>query len=466
MIDPLGIVTVTVAARGLKMATNAMRAIELELPEDDSVAWAEFTLWAPHSGPVEVLLVVRQTADFPLAVLRLMAEATERREEVAPNFSNAVVTRPDPVLLALPSVCIDEDFVDGESALSIRASVGSYSAEGTKKIPDKRKYVANLYRRIKGIRESLNAIRDTTARSEEALRMMTTLGCAVATDILPADVLALLWHNRDALDGLVIQTTGEFDLPWELVHLVPPDGESGDGAVRFLSRSGVTRWVYGTPHPTVLGVARGRARVVCPEYRLRHLQLTATIAEREMLEKGEMQATAIHPEDAASLGALIREGFDLLHFAGHGRWTSAAPSRQELLLADYDDGTPARDWCYSDDNLRADLPDLGLVAEETQGPFVFLNACDLGRTPSGERSLGGFPEAFLRGGIAAFVGCSWMVGDDPAEGFVRAFYSALLENRTVGEAAKVARAAAAESADLSDIAFVVFAHPKARLLVT
>jgi hypothetical protein len=455
------------------MAADAPRTVELRLPEsDDGVARHEFTLVAPEPGFGEVALVVRQGADLPFATLRLTAEAVvDAAAEAAPRMVKAAVVPLDRELLALPSLRVDEELVDGESTLSIRASINGDVAEGTMRLRDKAGYVSRLYRRIDGIRAQVGRIRDTRRRAAAALRQLSRLGRAVAADVLPRTVLDFLWEHRDELDGLIVQTTGEVDVPWEIVHLVPPVTGDRNGTADadadgwFLSRFGLTRWVYGTAHPTELRVATARAHVICPAYKLERFRLQATAEERRLLED-RLRASVIHPDDAAAVRAVVTDGYDLLHFAGHGHWATTAPPIQELLLSEFDDEVPGPDWRYSDQDLRADVPDLGTIADDAEGPLVFLNACDLGRLPSGDRSVGGFPEAFLRRGAAAFIGCSWSVGDDAAGSFVRAFYAALVTGETLAEATRDARAAAATDGDLSDLAFAVYAHPRARLHLT
>jgi len=48
-------------------------------------------------------------------------------------------------------------------------------------------------------------------------------------------------------------------------------------------------------------------------------------------------------------------------------------------------------------------------------------------------------EAFLRGGVASFVGTYWPVGDAAADLFARDFYSAILEGHSIGESLRTAR---------------------------
>jgi CHAT domain-containing protein len=46
----------------------------------------------------------------------------------------------------------------------------------------------------------------------------------------------------------------------------------------------------------------------------------------------------------------------------------------------------------------------------------------------------GLAEAFLRGGVANYVGTYWPVGDEAAECFAQTFYTDLLNKKPIGEA--------------------------------
>ena len=229
----------------------------------------------------------------------------------------------------------------------------------------------------------------------------------------------------------------------------------------------MTRWVYDTPHPIEIPVAMAERPGRLPRLRDRPPPAHAHRRGARAAREGARGAGRSSPTTPAGVSALMREGFDLLHFAGHGTLddgiSPAAGAAARRVRRRRDDaaagGTPMT-------TCATDRPDIGFADDDDVGPFVFLNACDLGRLPSGERSLGGFPEAFLRSGAGAFVGCSWAVGDDPAASFVRGLLRARCSTATsLGDATRTARAAAAESADLSDLAFAVYAHPRARLRI-
>ena len=468
-VDPARELTVTIALRGFRLLDETQSTIVTRLPaSSDDVAEHVFTIIAPLAGRGEVSLVVRQDTDLPLATLRLTTEIVPVGTpiELEPGEAAAEVIEPDPELVALPSIRIDESIVGTDSTLRIRVTAAGEARECTIHLADKAAFISRTYQRVAGIRSELTEIRDSGDRGRHGLRRLRVLGMGLARALFSPEVLELLWNAApDGLEGLIVQTAGELDVPWEVVHLVPPAGVEDDGRPRFLSAYGLTRWVYDTAHPIEFHVESGRVRYVCPEYAEQTLHLTHTAEERRFLEE-RFAATTVDPDDADGIAALMHDGFDLLHFAGHGRWNDASPQAQELLLAGFRAQEEVPRARYSDDELRHDLPDVGSADAAGAGPFVFLNACDIGRLPSGPASLGGFPEAFLRGGAAAFVGCSWAVGDDPAATFVEAFYRALAEDdATIADATRAARRAAREEADLSELAYAVYAHPRARMRI-
>jgi CHAT domain-containing protein len=97
----------------------------------------------------------------------------------------------------------------------------------------------------------------------------------------------------------------------------------------------------------------------------------------------------------------------------------------------------------------ADLAGLGSLPT-----LVFFNACESARVRSPRKvkpetrsrrfrdnleSGVGLAEAFMRGGIANFVGTYWPVGDQPAEAFARVFYREILRGRTISAALQAGR---------------------------
>jgi len=99
---------------------------------------------------------------------------------------------------------------------------------------------------------------------------------------------------------------------------------------------------------------------------------------------------------------------------------------------------------------------------EERTPLVFLNACETGDQGASLTDWGGWPRAFCETGAGAFIGTSWSVRERPATTFATAFYDAMLDGRTLAEAAGAARSAAKQLGDASWLAFVVYGHPMAR----
>lgn len=458
---------VSIVPRGFRVAGGGDRPLLVRLPSGDVDEYAvELVGAAPGRG--EVSVIVRGPVELPLATLRLRSQVVAAGDDLdAPAvLATAVITEPAGEIASLPTIRIDEAIIGDDSTLHLAVAVGGACRECTTRLDDKRAFIAETHRRIRGLRSELaEFFTDPALRGAEGTRKLRALGMGLFHTLFHPDVQRFVWEHRDELDDLIVQSSGELDIPWEIVHLAPPPGVPDDGELRFLSGFGVTRWVYDTAHPATLNISRPRVRCVCPEYRDERLHLTFTRDEGELLTE-LLDAAPVDPVDADGVTAIVHDGFDLLHFAGHGRWTDAVPPAQQLLLAAYRPESEPLGTSYSDRDLRRDLPEHE-VTDASTGPFVFLNACDLGRRlPTGPASLGGFAEAFLRGGAAAFVGCSWTVGDDPASRFVRAFYECLLDGTsTVAEAARAARLAAHDAADLSDLAYAVYANPHARVIV-
>jgi CHAT domain-containing protein len=143
--------------------------------------------------------------------------------------------------------------------------------------------------------------------------------------------------------------------------------------------------------------------------------------------------TAIRGADAtrARLLAEFRSGdYDAIHFAGHAWFDAAAPASSGILCA----------------GGRV-LSGADLAAMDSVPALVFFNACESGRLRATvnplrqlDRSVG-FAEAFLRGGVANFIGTWWPVSDAAASSFATALYRDLAKGESIGNALNGARAA-------------------------
>lgn len=151
----------------------------------------------------------------------------------------------------------------------------------------------------------------------------------------------------------------------------------------------------------------------------------------EGLAEAELTIIARGEATRARLLDAFRSGrFDAIHYAGHAYFDAAAPASSGILCA----------------GGRV-LSGADLAALESVPALVCFNACESGRVRGGlqlGRSLGrstGFAEAFLRGGVASFIGTWWPVSDAAAARFAASLYGALLAGSATGVAVQAARAA-------------------------
>jgi CHAT domain-containing protein len=143
--------------------------------------------------------------------------------------------------------------------------------------------------------------------------------------------------------------------------------------------------------------------------------------------------TAIRGADAtrARLLAEFRSGdYDAIHFAGHAWFDAAAPASSGILCA----------------GGRV-LSGADLASMDSVPALVFFNACESGRLRATvnplrqlDRSVG-FAEAFLRGGVANFIGTWWPVTDTAASAFATKLYRDLAKGESIGAALNAARGA-------------------------
>ncbi len=485
-----GFVTVD-QRRGAKRGTRSMRLPALGKPE----AHVGFRVRAARIGRGEVQVIVRQDDPQPLASLRLGSEIVSGDGVEPPALlgqltgdreEQQALVEPGARFLSDKVLVIDENVVGAVSRLTFELVLRD-ERQGCRVrhipevrmiheriIDDKPTMLKDLFTKIDKMWKDLHNVAPPIERSRQFLSRLQSVGDRLARDVLPEELRTYLEQRPDSFDELTIITSGETDIPWELVYIRERgrgDDTEGHG---FLGRAGLVRWLYNTRHPRRLTVRPGTARYLIPAYTDQNLKLVNAQNERDDLKP--FRATPITPPDGEELARLLNHGqIDLLHFAGHGRVDDAAdPPVQEMLLADYrppPQSTGGADahaagrtsMAFSLGELRASLPERPMVLPEP-GPFVVLNACRLGAAPSHRSEAGGFAEAFLRGGAGVFVGCLWSVGDEPARVFIRAFYAALANGMTIAKATVEARTVARRAGDHSWLAYTVYAHPDARFV--
>jgi len=129
---------------------------------------------------------------------------------------------------------------------------------------------------------------------------------------------------------------------------------------------------------------------------------------------------------------LLRDGrYDVVHFAGHGRYNRDEPEQSA--------------WQFSDGPLYAFELRHTLANAERTPWLMYGSACESGREAVEARrgsheGVYGMASAALAEGVAAYIAPLWKIPDIDATNLATAFYQALLLRRTsVGEALAVAR---------------------------
>lgn len=284
------------------------------------------------------------------------------------------------------------------------------------------------------------------------------MGSALFEQLFPDPLQRILWERRHEIDSIQVISTDPF-IPWELVHLKEP-GEAVPDETLFLAQMGLVRWLHGSWFPERLVLRDGRARYVIPDYPHPDDVLPEAQEEISFLER-ELGARPVEPKLKPVRQLLRGPGaFDLLHFACHGTAESDDISHAVLEL----EGRVENEY-VTPEHLSVTTVEQHsrLTGEKGEHPMVVLNACQAGRLGLQLTKIGGFADAFLGAGAGAFVGTLWSVGDYPARAFTEALYRALLDGRTLSEAAVEAREAARKDGDGSWLAYAVYGHPHARL---
>jgi pimeloyl-ACP methyl ester carboxylesterase len=307
--------------------------------------------------------------------------------------------------------------------LALRASVltsGSKAAvlTGTKQIPKRQ------------LDEHLRRIAD----SGFTARRLSGYGEVLGAMLLHRDVLQAL----DTVKGhhlVVVHDNAAAAYPWETLCVKGrfPAADAGLSRRYAAENLSVARWREARRQDTTLDVLL----VVNPTG-----DLDGAAAEGDRLQsllgkRQDIRIVRIDGSDATRERLLeeFRSGrYDVLHYAGHAFFDAEQPGRSGIICAD---------------QKVLSGPDLANVSELPA--LAFFNACEVGRLRAGQRFGGkaderlrrnaSLAEAFLRGGVANYVGTYWPVGDDEAGTFAASFYRALVRGDSVGSALNASRGA-------------------------
>ncbi len=210
------------------------------------------------------------------------------------------------------------------------------------------------------------------------------------------------------------------------------------------------------PVPHQLPEAREEARRVAREFeRLRD--------ELAGLPPLQVESVLGEPLSVTELRERLRDGYHIVHFAGHGVFRRGDPETSAWLLSD------GELWAREIRNT--------LAGQEEPPWLIFANACEAGMDAGAPASryqgdVFGLATACINQGVAAYIAPLWPVQDVLAAELAADFYRELIVNRaSVGEALRRAKVRARGDAGTSArrlawASFVLYGDPTQQLLRT
>lgn len=457
---------IQVQARKHCVISGESRA-EIPVPPPGEEAYLYFDIVPRHAGLGEVRVIVRQ-GNSPIVNLKLLprfvtsagaasSRMAEARADLTPadhrcEIKNVLYIRDGQMGEARTLEFEFEYEVDGEKSRA-RGVSQPFANEHVRL-----RYITSLYQDI----EKFWA--ESDAEYEAFMFKLRARGAEIFKQLIPRDVQQVLWDHRNELKAIQVFSDEPF-IPWELAYLVEP-GKKISNASSFLAERGLVRG-YTDPNgitrmpPTRLRLRADGVRYVIPEYPSgSDMELPGAQDEKAMLNK-LFDAKEIKPDKADVINAINTPGnFDFLHFACHGVANSEAIWDAGLYLQ----GKMSAGGYREDILMSSEVDGYAVLNDEqSPGPVVFLNACQVGRAGRSLTANGGFAKTFMSSGAGVFVGTHWSIGDLSAVDFAYTFYDKLKNGKNIMDAVAAARNAAKNKEEVTWLAYVVYADPYARI---
>ena len=297
------------------------------------------------------------------------------------------------------------------------------------------------------------AVADFESLREDAvsdrIRDFNTVGPALGKLLLADEVRTVLPRFRD--HHLVVVHDGAMSrVPWEVVALEDSDA----GKIWFPAAECGLSHRYAADHLSVAKWLEARVRaetlqmllVVNPTEDLDGAEAEGDRIRQLVQTQGSIRLAELQHQEAtrpALLAAFSSGRYDVIHYAGHASFNETSPELSGI-------------YCSGGAVLSgADLAGLGSLPS-----LVFFNACEAARIRARPRKQSAsvqarrsrerlarvtrgvaFAEAFMRGGVANFIGTYWPVNDDAAMKFAQSFYTGILAGKRIGAAIQDGRGA-------------------------
>ena len=258
-------------------------------------------------------------------------------------------------------------------------------------------------------------------------------------------------------------------VPWETLNIgagdtaFMPAAGAGISHLYAAENLSVAKWLEERIHDNVLNLLL----VVDPTRDLQGAREEGRAVQQMFAGRAWVQIDLLYQGEAtrpALLDAFGSGKYDVVHYAGHAEFDESQPVRSGILCAD--------NTVLS----GADLATIGRLPT-----LMFFNACESARLRSRRdareagrsrsriesnterlrrvQAAASMAEAFLRGGLASFIGTYWPVGDLAASTFATTLYDALLQGTTMNDAIQRARKAVRDAGSRDWTNYLYYGDP-------
>ena len=288
---------------------------------------------------------------------------------------------------------------------------------------------------------------NTSLSANEIEDRITNIGLSLYDELVPKDLKELYWKIRDDIKSIQIFSKEPW-IPWEIIK---PWRRLDNGAPEedeFLCEQFIfSRWLIGTKKEKKEKIMK--AKVVVPA----DSKLKNVIVERDwivqFLENRETDVSVDSSYEEVR-DTLKTEGYDLIHFSGHGKHVKGMPLYSVIEL---EGGSEIRP-----DSISGLATRFGV-----SHPIVFLNSCQSGAQGFSLTGVQSWVRKFLDSGASAFLGTLWSVSDETALRFTQELYAELSNGITIGEAVRTARKKCKKFGDPSWLAYEFYGQPNIKI---
>jgi hypothetical protein len=262
-------------------------------------------------------------------------------------------------------------------------------------------------------------IRFTTPGLKDDLRVANLTGAGIGLfKAAPKHFKEAFWQLLDGghpLRSISIVSIEPY-MPWELMVPNRPRAEGPDEKRAPLGiEFAVGRWISSDYRSSRQRVTLTDSLIFAPAYSLETGPKPLAHSEKESgIVRTEFPGDKIAPADFTGFEAAMALGArSLLHFICHGK--SAEVGAQTIYS---EDGTE-----LSSDALTGAAETPPAIAKRK--PFVFMNACEVGRLTPSLVGVGGFAPTFIELGASCVIAPLWSVKDKFAPIVAEDFYRAV-----------------------------------------